>query len=171
MVLDGMNAIVSLHMWEVEIIANILIIVIMTGQHHVMKQPFANMGQCFHKDLFTIPNPGWIWFPIYHVNSVEFVERRYKDFVVIVRMEHKVALLRPLMAALILMRTVDIFYDSRSFHLWLTLLVWQVSLTKSERNLYQQIKVFQWRCLWCHWELYELLWVRDQIEEIKWKMS
>ena len=53
-----MNAIVSLHMWEVEIIVNILIIVIMTGQHHVMKQPFVNMGQCFHKEMFTIPNPG-----------------------------------------------------------------------------------------------------------------
>ena len=58
MVQDGMNVIVSLHMWGVVIIANILIIVIMTGQHHVMKQPFANMGQSFHKDMLTIPNPG-----------------------------------------------------------------------------------------------------------------
>ena len=57
-----MNAIVSLHMWGVVIIANILIIVIMTGQHHVMKQPFANMGQSFHKDMLTIPNPDSIWY-------------------------------------------------------------------------------------------------------------
>ena len=64
MVLDGMNAIVSLHMWGVVIIANILIIVIMTGQPHVMKQPIANMDQCFHKEMLTIPNPDLIWLTI-----------------------------------------------------------------------------------------------------------
>ena len=36
-----------------EIIVSILIIVIMTGRHHAMKQPYVNMGQFFRKETFT----------------------------------------------------------------------------------------------------------------------
>ena len=54
-----MNAIVSLRMWgRVEIIVNILIIVITTGRHRVMKQPYANMGQFFHKETLRIDFQG-----------------------------------------------------------------------------------------------------------------
>ena len=89
------------------IIVSILIIAIMTGLHHVMKQPYVNMGQFFRKETFT-KDAGEDGLIISDKTAAKFVERWYKDFVVFVRMERMVVLLRPLMAAMILMRTVII---------------------------------------------------------------